>query len=366
MLRNEDSTRVTYAAVFIPDDESQPQEFVLPDDTRHLPHGFVRFSFNRHARAAMKGHLYCGNCHEGAEGSESRQVEVHHRRGSRLAHATFSTYPDTIGDHTQYCQSRRERLQAAFDGREVRFNVIGAQSDRKDPRLEGYNVFTIRENLSDLVRAADHLSRERAQAAHYVVGQRVIPHSKFFIDGDNWKRMVQAINGRGIAEFMPRIFHVSRAQSESLRDFANRASGLPELEIKISLRQYEFYDEYNVRHIVQPSIVTNADAVKSVFEKDGDYLVFGAFTHLPFKARGQTVIHDIRIQVESEGQAVRLYKKEGRQVRDYNALHSLGIDAAEVSLIEPQRRAVPKKKSTRPVPGQAGLFDPQPEVPNLH
>ena len=367
MLIKEDSKRVTYAAVFIPDDASQPTEFVLPADTRHIPREFVRFDFNRHARAAMKGHLLCGNCFEGAEGSEPKGVEVHHRRGSRIAHATFSTYPDTIGDHAQYCQSRRERLQAAFDGREVRFNILGKAQEWKDPRLEGYKVFNIHGNLSDLIKAADHMSRERAQAAQYVVGGRVVPHSNFFIDGDNWKRMALKLNGKGKAEFLPRIFHVSRLQAESLRDFANRASGLPEQEIKISLRQYEFFDEDNVRHIVQPSIVTDKDHVKAVFEQDGDYLVMGAFTHLPFKTRGQSVIiHDIRIQVDEEGQAVRLYKKEGNQIRDYNALHSLGIDAEAVSMIEPQRRSVPRTKKPQVMPGQVDMFEQVADTPKLH
>ncbi len=366
MLIKEDSKRVTYAAVFVPDDVSQPMEFVLPADTRHVPHEFVLFDFNRHARAAMKGHLLCGNCFEGAEGSEPQGVEVHHRRGSRAAHATFSTYPDTVKDHTQYCQSRRDKLQAVFDAREVRFNMLGHTPASQDARLEGHKVFNIHGNLSDLVKAADHMSREKGQAAQYVIGGRVVPHANFFIDGDNWKRMVGKLNDKGKAEFLPRIFHVSRLQAESLRDFANRASGLPEQEIKISLRQYEFYDQDNVRHIIQPSIATNEDGVKAVFEQDGDYLVMGAFTHLPFKARGQSVvIHDIRIRIDEEGQAVRLYKKEGRQIRDYNALHSLGIDAEAVSLIEPQRSSAPKPRKAQVLPGQSELFGPV-DAPNLH
>lgn len=365
MLIKEDSKRVTYAAVFIPDDASQPTEFVLPADTRHVPHEFVRYDFNRHARAAMKGHLVCGNCFEGAEGNEPKEVDVHHRRGSRNAHATFSTYPDTIGDHTQYCQSRRDKLQAAFDAREVRFNILGSREAWKDPRLDGYKVFNVRGQLSDLVKAADHMSRERVQAAQYVIEGRVVPHANFFIDGDNWKRMVQKINGKGIAEYLPRIFHVSRLQTESLRDFASSAAGLPEQEIKIGLRQYEFFDEQNVRHIIQPSIMTDKDSVKSLFEMDGDYLVFGSFTHLPFKTRGSTVIHDIRIRLDDEGQAVRLYKKEGRQIRDYNALHSLGIDAVEVTVIEPQHRAAARPRKAQVMPGQADLFEPA-DAPKLH
>lgn len=384
MLVNHNSSRVTYAAVFIPKDESKPHEFILPEGIR-LANGFNHYDHHHHHKSKNEGTLCCGNCY-----SENKLVEIHHRKPTaerigggdmRGHHATFCANPNTIDQHTSYCQERRENHdEEEFLKYGITFNVNMAETystraaphrahtvkkghkiEVKDERLENRKSVAINMEIAELIKPAAGLTRMQAQNAMYVIDGKVYTHSEIFVDGDGWKDVTRdkSIYPSSKPFFGgPKLFHLTIPTSKNLRSFNEAAENIIGDEVKISCRQYEFKDWSGRVHIVQPSLHVKRSEVKKLFEAQGEYLVLGRFHHVPVNPRTQdgVTVHQIKIAVDSPNMAVQLYNTTKRQIRDYDAMRNFERNSADVLVIDPKIKAAPHKKTTLPPSNQPDLF----------
>lgn len=375
-LKDTASPRVTKAAVFLED--GREPVYLLPEGIR-LAAGFQSYDDDRHHLRHKSGVLCCGNCYE-----DGRIVPIHHRAatepriggGDEKGHsAAFCANPDTVSDHTEDCQKRRElsRTRAAFPFRPVTFNfndpltytgklpaqalrrVVrtedGFRTELQDPRLTGREPYAINE-FSDYIAITSRLSRDQVQSAMYAIDGHLGEHWKVCVDGDGWKVLHDRMDHRSESLQLPRIFHVHSPTSMPRRDFLNAAQ--PE---SIPLQDYQFRDDTGFMHVMQPSVVTQNPAVKAQFEKAGDRLLLARFVHKQVVVHGKdklpVFIHRIQIHVNEPGQVIELYQN-GSRIRDYNAIdHLRGVEAR----VTPVDHKPPRRmRASSAAPGQQDLF----------
>lgn len=382
---NAASSRVTYAAVFIPDDPSQDHEFLLPEKARLAP-GYAHYDHERHHKSKNNGTLCCGNCY-----LDGKHVEIHHRKATnaRIAggdmnghRATFAANANTTAAHSDYCNERRERLRSEYETLKsgITFNINMSETyseshaphrlhslkrdfkvDLRDERLEGRKSVPVNNEIAEIIKAARNMSRSIVQSAVYAVDGHAYTHEEFFIDGDDWRKVLFARNkdGRvftGAFHGEMRLFHIFNPKTKNLRDLFNDA-GKADDRIKIPLRQYEFAGRDGRLHIIQPSIVTSRKEIKAMFEREGEFLVLGKFHHVPVRPKGKNgaMVHQVFISLESENMAVELYNFDRRKLRDYDAMQSLEKPFAAVSEIFPKAR-ISSPRAKPALTGQMELF----------
>lgn len=387
-LIDDSDARVTHAAVLLRPDR-EPLYLVAKGKEGQLPPAGFEFYNEEEHHTGGGAVLCCGNCYE----MEGKEVPIHHRdatapriaggdqRGNR---ATFAANPNTVGNHTEYCQDRRlTGSRAAFPATDVKIhiNLPATYSGLKPPhsayartfdeavapvrvleprdeRLKGCQPIAVSKDMHEYLVAAARLSRAQAQKARYVIDGAVGMHEEIFIDNDGWKTLHRTMSKTTKEPQAPRIFHVHNPKSVPLTDFASVAAGEAEPRIKVSLRQYEFIQD-GTRHIMQPSIETANPQVKAMLESTGDFFVAARFVHEAVHTRRSkqgpyTLVHQIRLLVDDPSQLVQLYR-DGRKVRDLNTIRRLEQDSAFVQPVQPRafQRPVLRDKT---LPGQHDMF----------
>lgn len=369
-LSSRNSSRVTYAAVFLPSADNPDQEikYLLPEGMRGA-NGFETYNKFKHHRDQGKGDLCCGNCYE-----ENKRVPVHHRAetderiggGAKPGtHSTWSAYPNTIDDHTEKCQQRRTAAGRAKQGQMIRWNINipdtydGAIPKESlylvDPDLDKRKSKVVHQYLQELLTQVSIGTRQQAQEALYVVDSVGTLHKNMMIDGDNWKHMVQGGPQSPFQENLYKLFHVSIPTSRNIRSFADAATSKHE-KTKIPCSPYIFTDDKGKAHEIHPIIETSRDDVCAVFEKSGDYFILCAMRHETKKGSHGKTIHEVHLYPRSPQLVAELYANPKRKISDYNAFHNLQMAMDEVHMLEPKRRVTfPKIKAAHPA--QVDMFE---------
>ena len=376
-LSSVNSSRVTYAAVFLlsADNPDQEIKYLLPEGMRGA-NGFETYNKFKHHRDKGNGTLCCGNCFE-----HGKEVPVYHRGETdervgggdkQGTHATWSAYPNTVDDHHDKCKERRTSSGRTEQSQMIRWSINIPETyatatpphsiSAADPLIAKRKSKPIHQWMQELIGPVGRLTRQQAQEAVYVVGGRATLHKNMMIDGDNWKSMVKGDRRSLKDDNLYKLFHVSLPTSGNIRDFADAASDKHGVT-KIKCAEYSFIDEKGRTHYVQPVIHTSRDDVRAVFEKSGDYLVLAPFAHDVLKDKKTKVVHEIKIYVGIPQLVAELYRNPARKISDYNAIHNLQMSMNEVQLVEPKTRMTfPKIPVAHP--GQVDMFAAELSLPD--